>query len=219
MKSKSVRFNENANSCFEIACLDQPELYAQRAEQIENKMRILEESQQYQSHGINLDAIFDCSHEERMVILITLHQDAEEARGLERCINSQHNEQRTFMRKRVIESVLDQQQEQVKTGRPYEERAETLAWTAEERSYQARVFARIVAMVDEQIIKEDFNGCFTRGVRKNSSSSKKLMKMVKRSIGRSNNAKSKPRRQLSATSAIEELNVALHNDMLTKRRR
>lgn len=200
--SKSVRFAVgNANTSREFTLADETrELYTHRSEHEANCRKLFEDSKRYESQkygGRYLNSIYDLPFQEQIQCLVSLHHEAEAARGLEQHICDDHKAVRGFMRSSVIDGVLNQQHSLLKAPMTCEERAERMASLSEENSYQARVFARVVALADEYVVKEvngipitDDDLAFvsaSRGNVQKRTSSGKLAKMMKRAIiGRSN---------------------------------
>ena len=231
---KAIRFAEVTTSVVYRKVGEKEELYIQNHEHLQSYRKTFAEMKVFESTcGLHLEGIYDCSVQERIDRLVDLHRVASPVRGLERIICSEHGMIRTMMRKRAIHEVLCKQKVLLDKGvKSSSQRADALASIAQGSSHCARVFARVVGMADQRIVREELdsyrepeqlkedassektshNRMFRRSF--SGTSSKKLSKMMKRIGGGS--FRNKPNRRSSPTSAIEEFSHAMQQQLISQ---
>jgi hypothetical protein len=108
----------------------------------------------------DLTRLFDCPVEDRIEILIRLNRDHFHLRGLERRVCQEHGNRMSRMKRESVQAVLTLQhqqrihhnhQQQLGTQ---EDKALQLAVVSQERSQGARVLARLLAISDQQVLRD-----------------------------------------------------------------
>lgn len=94
------------------------------------------------------------SVQERLSLLVEIYQEKEELRGLERLVNWQHQEQRQFLRKESIQTVLELQKQFKVSGKDFESTQKALFVASNEATSKAKSYARVQGLVDQAIAKE-----------------------------------------------------------------